>query len=100
MIIQHGGLDKDSLEFKVALEWNRKIRLKTVVEKLGNKNKVVQYWKKFFDMVPYGTPLPHNYVHGKIVDTKTADPVWLAHHGYTGNGAILKECLEKNNENI
>lgn len=91
MIIQHGGLKSDSLEYKVAQEWNKGNSLKGVVHKYGNKNKVVWLWKKFHCMVGLGNPTKHHI--GKMVDTETADPVWLAHHGYIGAGKKLKEVI-------
>lgn len=91
MIIQHGGLNKDSLEFKVAIEWNKKSPLKKVVNLYGNDS--VYFWKKFHCMVGYGNQLPKYFVHGKQVDTETADPVWLSHHGYIGAGNQLKNII-------
>lgn len=98
MIIQHySGLKPPKLEVTVGELWNQGYRLRQVVLELGEdkKNKIVWYWKKFHCMVGIGNLIPNRHLYGVKVNSDECSQNWLNHHGYTGQGELLKHILEE-----
>lgn len=85
MIITHySGLKPTQLEINVGDCWNSNYKLKDVVTKYGEKQRVVQLWKKFHCAYGYGNKIPNYVLYGIKVDTNSGkhSDDWLAHYGY------------------